>query len=81
MGGEPIELALKDRPDRPVRIVFLLDVSGSMKPYSRFQLQFAKGLVSAWRDSDAYLFHNTRLVRITEAIRERDPMTAMMPLR
>lgn len=78
-GGEPIELALKDRPDRPVRIVFLLDVSGSMKPYSRFLLQFAKGLVSAWRDSDAYLFH-TRLVRITEAIRERDPMTAMMRL-
>jgi uncharacterized protein with von Willebrand factor type A (vWA) domain len=78
-GGEPIELARKDRPDRPVRIVLLLDVSGSMKPYSRFFLQFMKGLVSAWRESDAYLFH-TRLVRVTDAIRERDPMAAMMRL-
>jgi uncharacterized protein with von Willebrand factor type A (vWA) domain len=78
-GGEPIDLARKDRPDRPVRIVLLLDVSGSMKPYSRFFLQFMKGLVSAWRESDAYLFH-TKLARVTDAIRERDPLIAMMRL-
>ncbi len=78
-GGEPIELALKHRPDRPVRIVLLLDVSGSMKPYSRFFLQFMKGLVSRWADADAYLFH-TRLVRVTDAIRDRDPATAMTRL-
>jgi len=78
-GGEPIELSFRERPDRPVRIVLLLDVSGSMKPYSRFFLQFVKGLVAAWRDSDVYLFH-TRLVRITDALRERDPERAMMRL-
>jgi uncharacterized protein with von Willebrand factor type A (vWA) domain len=78
-GGEPIELARKDRPDRPVRIVLLVDVSGSMKPYSRFFLQFMKGLVTTWRESDAYLFH-TRLVRITDTFRERDAMAAMARL-
>jgi uncharacterized protein with von Willebrand factor type A (vWA) domain len=78
-GGEPIDLARKDKPDRPVRIVLLLDVSGSMKPYSRFFLQFMKGLVSRWPDADAYLFH-TRLVRVTDAVRERDPSAAMMRL-
>ena len=78
-GGEPIELARKDRPDRPVEIVLLVDVSGSMKPYSRFFLQFMKGMVRGWKETDAYLFH-TSLVRVTDALRERDPMTAMTRL-
>jgi len=78
-GGEPIELLQKHRPDRPVCIVLLLDVSGSMKPYAPIFLQFMKGLVSAWRETDAYLFH-TRLVRVTDAMRERDPSSAMMRL-
>jgi len=78
-GGVPIELARKDRPDQPVEIVLLVDVSGSMKPYSRFFLQFMKGMVAGWKDTDAYLFH-TRLVRVTDALRERDPMTAMTRL-
>jgi uncharacterized protein with von Willebrand factor type A (vWA) domain len=78
-GGEPIELGLKARPDRPVRIVLMVDVSGSMKPYSRFFLQFVKGMVVQWEDSDAYVFH-TRLARVTDALRERDPLAAMTRL-
>ena len=58
------------RRDRPVRLIVFLDVSGSMKPYSRFFLQFVKGLVCTWLDADAYLFH-TRLIRVTDAIREQ----------
>ena len=62
-----------------MRIVILLDVSGSMEQYSRFFLQFVKGLVGAWVESDAYLFH-TRLVRVTEALRDSDPIRAMTRL-
>ena len=78
-GGEPLNLVTRARPDRPVRIVVLLDVSGSMKLYSRFFLQFVKGLVSEWIDTDAYLFH-TRLVRVSEALREKDSIKAMTRL-
>jgi uncharacterized protein with von Willebrand factor type A (vWA) domain len=78
-GGEPLNLVHRARPDRPVRIVVLLDVSGSMKLYSRFFLQFVKGLVSEWIDTDAYLFH-TRLVRVTDVLREKDAMKAMSRL-
>jgi uncharacterized protein with von Willebrand factor type A (vWA) domain len=78
-GGEPLNLVHRARPDRPVRIVVLLDVSGSMKLYSRFFLQFVKGLVSEWIDTDAYLFH-TRLVRVSDALREKDSIKAMARL-
>jgi len=78
-GGTLIQLSYKERPERPVEIVLLVDVSGSMKPYSRFFLQFAKGLVSGWAKSDAYLLH-TRLVRVSDALRERDPLVALTRL-
>ncbi len=78
-GGEPIDLAWRARPEQPVRIVVLLDVSGSMEPYSRLFLQFVKGLVGGWAESDAYLFH-TRLLRITDSLSERDPIKAMTRL-
>lgn len=78
-GGDPIDLAWRARPEEPVRVVVLLDVSGSMDLYSRFFLQFVKGLVGGWAESDAYLFH-TRLLRITESLHERDPIKAMTRL-
>jgi uncharacterized protein len=75
-GGEPIDLFYKARPDRPVRIVALLDVSGSMTVYARVFLAFLKGLVSADQQTDAYLFH-TRLVRISDALRDSDTLRAV----
>lgn len=75
-GGEPIDLVRRRRPPQPVRVVALLDVSGSMQPYSRVFLQFVRGLVAAWAQADAYLFH-TRLVRITAALRDRDARRAL----
>lgn len=78
-GGEPLELVRRRRPDRPATLVLLLDVSGSMKLYSRFFLLFVRALVGSTLRADAYLFH-TRLVRITDALRETDPLTAMTRL-
>ena len=72
-GGEPIRLIRRLRPDRTRKIVALCDVSGSMSVYAQVFLSFLGGLMRADPKSDAYLFH-TRLVRITEALRDKDVM-------
>ena len=72
-GGEPLRLMRRRRPDRPVKIALLVDVSGSMVPYARPFLAFMAGLLRGDGAADAYLFH-TRLVRVTEALREEDPL-------
>ena len=75
-GGEPMRLARRARPVRPLKIVALCDVSGSMMHYARPFLAFLAGLMRADDASDAYLFH-TRLVRITETLRDDDPLRAL----
>ena len=75
-GGDPFDLVYRKRPERPARLVVFLDVSGSMQPYGRLFLAFLRGLMGPWLKTDAYLFH-TRLVRITEALAERDHNRAM----
>ncbi|MBL4667173.1 MAG: VWA domain-containing protein [Sneathiella sp.] len=78
-GGEPIVLCRRKRPDRPIRLVVFLDISGSMKHYSRFFLQFVKGLVCRWMEADAYLFH-TKLIRVTDVVRDKNSTKAMTRL-
>ena len=75
-GGEPVTLLRKKRPNRARNIVALCDVSGSMTVYARVFLAFLAGLMRADKSADAYLFH-TRLVRITEALRDKDTMRAI----
>lgn len=78
-GGTPIDLRFRSTPQQPVRIIVFLDVSGSMQHYSRFFLQFVKGLVCQWAQTDAYLFH-TKLVRVTDAVRDKNSLRAMTRL-
>ncbi len=75
-GGEPVRLLRKRRPDRARKIVALCDVSGSMTVYAQVFLAFLAGLMRADTTADAYLFH-TRLVRITEALRDKDALRAI----
>ncbi len=75
-GGEPLRLHKKHRPDRTRKIAAICDVSGSMSTYSQVFLAFLAGLMRADPAADAYLFH-TRLVRITEALRDKDAMRAL----
>ena len=75
-GGEPMELLRKHRPERPVNLVLLLDVSGSMRLYSRYLVSFVRGLLGCWLKADAFAFH-TRLIHLTDVLREGDRRRAM----
>ncbi|MVO17355.1 vWA domain-containing protein [Parasedimentitalea huanghaiensis] len=75
-GGEPFCLPRKQRPGRPQKIVAICDVSGSMALYAQVFLAFLSGLMRADDATDAYLFH-TRLVRITDALRDKDALRAL----
>jgi uncharacterized protein len=75
-GGTPIELVHRKRKDKPLRLVVLLDASGSMSLYSAVFLRFMHGVLDAFSQAEAYLFH-TRLIHISPALRERDPQRAV----
>lgn len=75
-GGEPFDLLRKRRPDRPVNIVSVLDVSGSMTVYASVFLAFLKGLAGAGTRTEAFLVH-TRLVRVTDALRGKEGVAAL----
>jgi uncharacterized protein len=75
-GGTPIRLAFRRRREKPVRLIALLDVSGSMSPYSTFFVRFLKSVLDAFREADAFVFH-TRLVHIGPALGERNTERAI----
>jgi uncharacterized protein with von Willebrand factor type A (vWA) domain len=77
-GGWPFELVRRRPRIRPLRLAFLLDASGSMRPWLRLHLRFLRGLARLpW--AEAHLFH-TRLVPIGRVLRERDPERAAAAL-
>ena len=75
-GGEPVDLAWRERRRRPRRVVFLLDVSGSMNAYSRMLLVFASAALRADRRFEVFAF-GTRLTRLTSALDTRRPDEAL----
>jgi uncharacterized protein with von Willebrand factor type A (vWA) domain len=70
-GGAPIDLVWRRRKHRPLRLVLLLDASGSMELYTAFFARFLHAVVDAFREAEAFVFH-TRLVHVSSALRERD---------
>lgn len=74
-GGEPIELAFRQRRQTPPRLVLLLDVSRSMNLYSFFFLRLARALQAVRLDTPVFIWH-TQLSGVTEALRDPDPWRA-----
>ena len=58
----------------------LLDASGSMSLYTAFFVRFLHGVVDAFREAEAFVFH-TRLVHVSASLRDRDVARARRPAR
>jgi uncharacterized protein with von Willebrand factor type A (vWA) domain len=75
-GGVPLDLVKTRRRMRPLKVVVLLDASGSMSLYTGVFFRFVHGVLDAFREADAFLFH-TRLVHVSDAMREKDTARAL----
>jgi uncharacterized protein with von Willebrand factor type A (vWA) domain len=78
-GGTLIELAWRRRKIKPLRLVVLLDASGSMSLYTAFFVRFLHGVVDAFREAEAFVFH-TRLAHVSPSLRDRDVTRAVEKL-
>ena len=70
-GGTPMKLVYRRRHPKPLKLVVILDASGSMSLYSTFFIRFIRGIVENFAESEAFVFH-TRLVHLSAALREKD---------
>src|SRR3984957_15112969 len=75
-GGMPFDLAWRRRKIKPLRLVVLLDASGSMSLYTAFFVRFLHGVVDAFREAEAFVFH-TRLAHVSPSLRDRDVTRAV----
>lgn len=75
-GGEPAERAWRERRLRRRRLVFVLDISGSMADYSRALAMLAHAALRADRRWEAFCF-GTRLTRVTRPLAEGRPDEAL----
>ncbi|GAB4374803.1 MAG: VWA domain-containing protein [Kiloniellaceae bacterium] len=75
-GGLPIDLAWRKRRDKPLRLVVILDASGSMSQYSAFFVRFIHGVLDRFREAEAFVFH-TRLIHVSPALKERNAARAV----
>jgi uncharacterized protein with von Willebrand factor type A (vWA) domain len=74
--GEPAEIAWRRRARRPRRLVLLVDVSGSMSPYTDALLRLSHRFM---RTGTTEVFTiGTRLTRVTRAMRLRDADRAII---
>ncbi|GKQ52578.1 VWA domain-containing protein [Bradyrhizobium sp. Ce-3] len=66
--GEVLRLGRMRRRQRPRKILFLIDVSGSMKARTEENMRLAHALVQAAGNVEVFTF-GTRLTRVTSALR------------
>jgi uncharacterized protein len=78
-GGTLIDLAWRRRKLKPLRLVILLDASGSMSLYTAFFVRFLHGVVDAFSEAEAFVFH-TRLAHVSPSLRDRDVTRAVEKL-
>jgi uncharacterized protein with von Willebrand factor type A (vWA) domain len=74
--GVPIDLVKRQRKEKPLRLVILLDASGSMSMYTGIFVRFIHGVLDEFREAEAFLFH-TQLAHVSDAMKERDPARAL----
>ncbi len=74
--GEPMARKYVTHGERPRRLVLLLDVSGSMEPYSRAFLRFVHAAVVGRTKVEAFAL-GTRLTRMTRELQTHDPDAAL----
>jgi uncharacterized protein with von Willebrand factor type A (vWA) domain len=75
-GGVPISLVKRQRKEKPLRLIMLLDASGSMSMYTGVFLRFIHGVLDEFRQAEAFLFH-TRLAYVSDAMKEKDSARAL----
>jgi uncharacterized protein len=75
-GGTLIDLAWRRRKIKQLRLVVLLDASGSMSLYTAFFVRFLHGVVDSFREAEAFVFH-TRLAHVSPSLRDRDVTRAV----
>ena len=75
-GGVPISLVRRRRKEKPLRLIVLLDASGSMSMYTGVFLRFIHGVLDEFRQAEAFLFH-TRLAYVSDAMKEKDAGRAL----
>jgi uncharacterized protein len=75
-GGVPISLVKRQHKAKPLRLVMLLDASGSMSMYTGVFLRFIHGMLDEFREAEAFLFH-TRLAYVSDAMKEKDAARAL----
>jgi uncharacterized protein with von Willebrand factor type A (vWA) domain len=75
-GGVPINLVKRARKEKPLRLVVLLDASGSMSMYTGVFLRFIHGVLDEFREAEAFLFH-TRLAHVSDAMKEKNAARAL----
>ncbi|MEJ1157116.1 vWA domain-containing protein [Prosthecomicrobium sp. N25] len=75
-GGTPLALVHRRPRTKPLRLVVLVDASGSMSLYTAVFLRFVHGVLDHFREAEAFLFH-TRLVHVSDALKEKDAGRAL----
>jgi uncharacterized protein len=75
-GGVPIHLRFRQRKEKPLRLVMLLDASGSMQLYTAVFIRFIHGVIDHFHEAEAFVFH-TRLAHISAAMKEKNATRAL----